>query len=141
MPNEMPTGRMLDAGLHLLDRQIIDAEGWNAGKVDDLEFTFPEDGKGPPVLTAVNAGPGALARRIGGRLGAWIESVHERLHPHEAPGPARISFGVVKRINNHVELTVSKADLEIDRFERWVRERVIEKIPGADRSPEEESRR
>jgi hypothetical protein len=48
---------------------------------------------------------------------------------------------VVKRINNHVELTVSKADLEIDRFERWVRERVIEKIPGADRSPEEESRR
>lgn len=141
MPEEKPAGRMLDAGLHLLDRQIIDSDGWNAGNVDDLEFAFPEDGTGPPVLTAIHAGPGALARRIGGRLGTWIESVHARLHPHEEPGPARISFGVVKRINNHVELTVPKVDLEIDRFERWVRERIIAKIPGSDRSPEEESRR
>jgi hypothetical protein len=131
----------IDAGLQLLDRQILDSEGWTAGNVDDLEFTFPEEAAGPPILTAILAGPGGLARRIGGRLGAWIESVHTRLHPSEHPGPARIPFGVVKRFDDHVEVAVPKSDLEIDRFERWVRERIISKIPGADRSPEEESRR
>jgi hypothetical protein len=134
-------GRMIDAGLQLLDRQILDSEGWMAGNVDDLELTFPEEGTGPPIVTAILAGPGALARRIGGRLGAWIESVQVRLHPNEQPGPARISFGVVKRFDNHVELSVPKEELEVDLLERWVREHIIEKIPGADRSPEEESKR
>ena len=124
-------GRMIDAGLHLLDRQILDCDGNMAGKVDDLEFTFPEEGSGLPIVAAIFAGPGALARRIGGRLGGWIESVHGRLHPHEDPGPARIPFGVVKHINNHVELSVPKEGLEVERFEAWVREKIIDRIPGA----------
>ncbi len=123
--------RVVDAGLILLDRQIIDKDGLMAGNVDDLELTFPEEGTGPPIVTAIYAGPGALARRVGGRLGDWIESVHARLHPSERPGPARIPFGVVKRFDNHVELTVSRSDLEVGRLERWVRERIIDKIPGA----------
>lgn len=123
--------RVVDAGLILLDRQIIDKDGLMAGNVDDLELTFPEEGTGPPIVTAIYAGPGALARRVGGRLGDWIESVHARLHPSEKPGPARIPFGVVKRFDNHVELTVSRSDLDVGRLERWVRERIIDKIPGA----------
>lgn len=128
-------GRMIDAGLQLLDRQILDSEERMAGNVDDLEFTLPEEGTGLPIVTAIYAGPGALARRIGGRLGKWIESVHARLHPHENPGPARIPFGVVKRINDHIELSVPKDELEIERFERWTRERIIDKVPGADQKP------
>jgi hypothetical protein len=123
-------GRVLDAGLSLLDRQIEDSDGRLYGKVDDLELLFP-DGGGPPVVTAILSGPGALARRIGGRIGAWLESVHARLHPDQAPGPARISFGVVKRIDHSVELSVSKGDLGDHLFEAWVREHVIGKIPGA----------
>ncbi|MFY9586655.1 MAG: hypothetical protein WAT66_04275 [Actinomycetota bacterium] len=130
---------MVDAGLMLLDRQIVDKDGLMAGNVDDLELTFPDEGTGPPMVTAIHAGPGALARRIGGRLGAWIESVHARLHPSEKPGPARIPFGVVKRFDNHVELTVSIEDLEVGRLERWVRERIIDRIPGAPDQPEVES--
>ena len=128
--------RVVDAGLMLLDRQIVDKDGLMAGNVDDLELVFPEEGTGPPIVTAIYAGPGALARRVGGRLGDWIESVHARLHPHEKPGPARIPFGVVKRFDNHVELTVARSDLEVGRFERWVRERIIDKIPGATDQPE-----
>ena len=124
-------GRMIDAGLQLLDRQIIDADGLMCGNVDDLELAFPEEGTGPPIVTAIFAGPGALARRIGGRLGDWIESVHARLHPHPDPGPARISFGVVKRINDHIDVSVPRDVLEVERLENWVRERIISKIPGA----------
>src|SRR4029450_8950181 len=56
------SGRILEAGLHLLDRQLIDADGRLAGKVDDLELEFPEGG-GPPVVTAILVGPGGSPRR------------------------------------------------------------------------------
>jgi hypothetical protein len=58
-------GRVLEAGLHLLDRQLIDADGRLAGKVDDLELEIPSGG-GPPVVTAILSGPGALSRRLVG---------------------------------------------------------------------------
>jgi sporulation protein YlmC with PRC-barrel domain len=128
-PTEAP-GRLMAAGLELLDAQIIDVDGLMAGNVDDLELTFPEEG-GPPIVSGILAGPGALAARIGGRIGLWLESVHARLHPKEQPGPARIPFGVVREVGNHVELTVSRSDLEVSRFENWVRDRVISRIPGA----------
>jgi hypothetical protein len=58
-------GRIFEAGLQLLDRQLIDKDGKHAGKVDDLQLEFPPDGGGPPVVTAILAGPGALSRRRG----------------------------------------------------------------------------
>jgi hypothetical protein len=131
VPNE-PGKRVIDAGLNLLDRQMVDKDGLMAGKVDDLELSFPQDGDGPPFVTAILAGPGALARQLGGRWGRWLESAHSRLHPSEQPGPARIAFGVVKRIDNHVEITVSRSELDVSRFEDWVRDRIISRIPGAE---------
>jgi hypothetical protein len=122
--------RVIDAGLNLLDRQILDKDGMMAGNVDDLELTVPSDG-GPPVITAILAGPGALARRLGTHVGRWLENVHSRLHPSEQPGPARIAFGVVTRIAEHVELAVSRGDLDVSRFEKWARDNIIGKIPGA----------
>lgn len=130
-------GRTIDAALSLLDRQIEDCDGGMAGKVDDLELTLPEDpAGGPPVVTAILAGPGALAHRLGGRLGLWLESVHARLHPSKAAAPARIPFGVVKRVEATVELSVPKGDLELSRFEDWVRDTFIGRIPGAERAAE-----
>ena len=128
-PEEAP-GRLLAAGLELLDLQMIDVDGMMAGNVDDLQLTFPEEG-GPPFVSRILAGPGALAGRLGGRVGRWLESVHRRLHPKEHAGPATVPFGVVKNIGNHVELTVSRSTLEVSRFEDWVRDRIISRIPGA----------
>jgi hypothetical protein len=125
---------VVDAALHLLDRQILDSDEMMAGTLDDLELTFPEAGSGPPFITAILAGPGALAGQIGGRIGRWLESVHARLHPSEHPGPARIPFGIVKRIGNHVEVSLPRADLDVSRFEKWVRDNIIGKIPGAYRA-------
>src|SRR2546426_5894659 len=46
------TGRPVDAGLDLLDRQLIDPDGRMAGNVDDLELAIPTEG-GRPVVTAI----------------------------------------------------------------------------------------
>ena len=128
-------GRVLDAGLHLLDRQLVDKDGRLAGKVDDLELTFPEGG-GPPQVTAILAGPGALSRRLGGRFGAWLEAVANRLRDGDDDHPARIPFAVVKQIGSAIDLSVAKAELETDRLEAWTRDRIIGKLPGADDAPE-----
>jgi sporulation protein YlmC with PRC-barrel domain len=127
------SGRVLEAGLHLLDRQLIDSDGRLAGKVDDLELEVPEGG-GPPVVTAILAGPGALSRRIGGRAGAWLEAVANRLRGDRRP--ARVPFGVVKRIESAVDLSVAKAELETNRLEAWTRDHLIGHLPGADDAPE-----
>jgi hypothetical protein len=81
-------------------------------------------------VTEILAGPGALARRIGGRLGAWLASVDARLRGG-SPDPAAVSFGVVARIDDHVTLTVSREEVATFGFEEWVRDHVIAKIPGS----------
>ena len=127
---EREAGRVVDAGLELLDRQMIDINERMAGNVDDLELTLPSDG-GPPTVTAILAGPGALARRIGGRIGNTIASIHERLRESGIEGPARVSFGAVTSVGSDVRLSVSRKELEIYRFERWARDTIIAKIPGS----------
>jgi sporulation protein YlmC with PRC-barrel domain len=128
-------GRTLEAALQLLDRQLVDADGRLAGKVDDLELTFP-DGGGPPLVTAILAGPGALSRRVGGRLGAWLEAVANRLREGDDRRPARVPFSAVTEIGSAIRLRVAKAELETDRLEAWTRDRIIGKLPGAGHAPD-----
>ena len=126
---------MVDAALELLDRQLIDSEGVAAGKVDDLELTEMADGS--LVVTAILSGPGALAPRLGGRLGAAWAAAFERLHPDTDPEPARISFGVVRELEGaQVRLTISRHHLEGNQLEHWIRDRFIRRIPGAGHEPE-----
>ena len=123
-------GRELYAARELLDHQIVDVDGMLAGKVDDLELDEGTKTKGPTVV-AILSGPGALSGQFGKRLGPWLASVQRRLHPDHEPGPARVTFGVVKRVREHVELSVSREELESTLAERWARDVIIDKIPGA----------
>lgn len=122
-------GTFMDAGLELLDRQIIDPDGRMAGKVDDLDVEFSDEPNAPPVVVGILSGPGALAPRIGGRLGASIAAAYGRIA--DEPHPNEISFGIVKRIDNHVEVVLPREELGIMGLEDWVWDKVISKIPGA----------
>ena len=123
------------AGLHLLDRQLLDCNGELAGKVDDLELHQTDAADGALVV-AILSGPGALAGRIGGRAGAWLGALHRRLHEDRDPGPARVPIEHVTRIADRVELDEPRRDLATDASERWARDVVITKIPGARRAAE-----
>lgn len=125
----------MDLALNLLDRHIVDNDGQPAGNVDDLEFEWPDGGAGPPFVGALLSGPGALSQRLGGRLGKWISSVHVRLNEGD-PQPARVSMGVVKRIGVKVELSLPASQLETWELQKWVRDKIILKIPGAKHAPE-----
>ena len=121
----------LDAGVALLDRQLVDKDGYLAGKVDDLEFDDPGEPSRRPRLTAILAGPGALAGRLGGPAGRWLAAVSVRLRAPGQQGPARVPWRDVDEVGSAVKLRVGRDQLGTDAGEDWVREHLIGRIPGA----------
>jgi sporulation protein YlmC with PRC-barrel domain len=118
-------------GFHLLDRQVLDRDGRPLGKVDDVEFAI--DGNGQIRLAALLLGPQALGERLGSRLGRLIADAARRLHPAEHPDPVRVPYEWVADIGSAVALSVPYDRLPEPTMEAWLREHVIDKIPGASR--------
>ena len=127
-------GRRIDAALRLLDRQLVDRDGRLAGKVDDLELTRRDDGT--LVVTAILTGPGALGPRLPGAVGRAMVAAWRRLHGDAVPGPGRVPFEQVTEIGSAVRLAASRRDLPTYPLERWAREQIVEKLPGAGHAPE-----
>lgn len=121
-------GRQYDAALHLLDRQLVDPDGHLVAKVDDLELAERADGR--LQVSAVLTGPGALGPRMKGRFGQWVVAVWSRLHPSETAQPGRIQMADVTRVDSAVHLGRRRDELAVDGFERWVRDHVVDRLPG-----------
>ena len=125
-------GRVLYAGLQLLDRQLVDRSGRLCGKVDDLELSEP-DPDGNRYVEALLSGPGALLGRTGHRrLGDWLRRfVAGAFADADGDDPVRMSFGRVVDIGNHISLDVGSEEAASFATERWVRDHVIGHIPGS----------
>jgi hypothetical protein len=134
MSADDPPNELL-AGLRLLDRQLLDVDGCPAGKVDDLELDLANP-DGQPGVVAILSGPGALAGRVGGRIGTWLGALHRRLQDEPARGAARLPFQIVRRIDEEVEVRLSRDRLESNHGEEWTRDVIISKIPGARHAPQ-----
>jgi sporulation protein YlmC with PRC-barrel domain len=125
-------GRVLHAGLQLLDRQLVDRHGRLAGKVDDLELSEPDE-HGAIHVTAILTGPGALMLRVGRtRLGTWLRRVATVVVPGEGDDPGRIPFARVSDIGDHVTVSLDREQLASFGGERWVRDHIVSHIPGSD---------
>jgi sporulation protein YlmC with PRC-barrel domain len=132
MTHPLPTE--LDAGLALLDRQIVDSDGRMVAKVDDVELEQRDDGR--IVVTGLLTGPGALGPRIGGAVGVLSRATWSRLAGRDADRPRRIGYEHVVELGTVITLAVSRRTVDVDGFETWVRERLIKAIPGASKEPE-----
>jgi sporulation protein YlmC with PRC-barrel domain len=120
-------GRLLDAQLHLLDRQVIDNDGVPVTTVDDLELSGPAletelaPGTAAPVLTALLTGPVLGTRIFGGRPPS------SRL--------IRIPWADVSEVGVVLKLGVSGEHLDAGWVERWIRDKIIARIPGGRHDP------
>ena len=119
----------LRVDFHLLDRQIVDVAGAKVGKVDDVEFDTGPDGR--ITVAALLVGQEVLGRRIGGRLGRWMAGMARRLRSDSDPSPLRIPFEHVTEVGSEITLGLRADVLETAPLETWLRERLIERIPGA----------
>ena len=109
-----------DLRSHLLDRQIVDRDGFPVGIVDDVEFELPGETGDPPAITALLTGR-ALVDRIFG----------------DVPEPSRltaISAGLVESVGVVVRLSAGRDSLrDLLWFERWARDHIVSRIPGSGR--------
>ena len=130
MPDRTRSRRVLHAGLNLLDRQLLDRDEVTCGKVDDVELAEAEDGT--LYAAAILCGPGALLERSGhARLGGWLRRSVAAAYPWGREDPGRIGFEHVTELGDHVALDLSHEELATFAAERWVRDHLTGKIPGA----------
>ncbi len=121
-----PPGQVLDARLHLLDRQVLDVDGVPVTTVDDLEVDGVERTRDketePPHLTALLTGPVLATRIFGGRppRNRWV----------------RVPWSDVSEAGVVISLGVPGEGLEATWEERWVRDHIIRRIPGGAHAPE-----
>ena len=133
--HDLPAGRRVWAALELLDRQLIDRRGRLVGKVDDVEFATGDDPGALPHVSALLAGVGALANHIGGELGPALAAAERRL-AHAQRSPSRVDYALVNDLASAVHLNAERDDLDTNRAERWTRDVIIDKIPGAHHAAE-----
>jgi hypothetical protein len=117
--------RVVDARLHLLSRQVVDLEGEPVTTVDDLELVG-EDGDevvpgAPARLAALLTGPVLVTRVLGGTppSSRW----------------ERIDWSDVESWGVDLRLRVRSDALDLDWPERWLRTRLIGRIPGGRHDP------
>lgn len=115
--------------LRLLDRRVVDADGEPLGRVDDL--ALERDGTSARLVSIV-MGPEALGARLGGVLGQLVAGA-ARLRP-EGAGAPEVRLEEVDSVDVEVRLRAHRRDLSFPRSEGWVRDHIIARLPGAERS-------
>jgi hypothetical protein len=123
-----PPGRLMDARLHLLDRQVLDSDGEPVGIVDDLDLDgitvgTPVDRQSPPPrISGILTGKVLATRIFGG------QPPRSKLQP--------LPWRVVAKVGTVVQLGDDELPLDGLWFERWLRDHVIAHIPGGHRAAE-----
>jgi hypothetical protein len=131
-PEPPQPGRVLDARLSLLDRQVLDADEVPLCTLDDLELEPADDGgrddrdrpagAATVLVTGILSGPVLRTRIFGGR-----------------PPSSRwetIAWRHVRDLGTAVRLAVRGDDLDLTWPERWTRDHVVGRIPGGRHDPE-----
>ncbi|GAB3302984.1 hypothetical protein EK0264_02495 [Epidermidibacterium keratini] len=104
---------VIDANLHLLDRQIVDSDGLLAGKVNDLELTI-EDGR--VRVTGILAGlPALLPRFASGDRQRTLLEAWRMLGVTRADRliPGRIEVSKVECLDSAVHLNCGRDEVAV----------------------------
>ncbi len=119
---------MLRLAREVLDKQLKDVQGENAGRVDGVVIEL-RDGK-LPRLAYVEVSPITLLSRFSRRLGLWYARVDRRFG--EGRGvPFRIPWSRVTHGGPTLVVDLLVEATPINGFEDWLRRHIIERIPGA----------
>jgi len=107
----------------LVDNQLVDSEGERITKVAGVEAELRENTR--PVVRALLVGPEPLARRIEPRVGwlvQWITGGRREV---------RIPWERVDNLSPDVKLNVAASATGATHAEDWIREKIIDRIPGS----------
>ncbi|WIE79236.1 MULTISPECIES: hypothetical protein [unclassified Curtobacterium] len=120
-------GRVLDAQLHLLDRQVQDPTGEPVMTVDDIELDADDlrdviGGEAQPRVVALLTGPVLGTRIFGGRP--------PRSRFESVPWHDITDIGITVTTSRQAE------EYDLTWHERWFRQHVVGRIPGGRHAPQ-----
>jgi sporulation protein YlmC with PRC-barrel domain len=108
----------------VLDQEVIDRDGNPMGKVDGIVLRL-ETG-GPARVDSLRVGGTTLLWRLHAGLARWME---RRLGGEGHV--TRIPWAKVLKIGIDVKVDVVAEESPAYHWERWVRERIVRRIPGS----------
>ena len=111
----------------VLDKQVVDPNGDNAGRVDGMILEV-RDGA-PPRVVAIEISPITFLARFSRRLAVWYAKRDARLGNGRGT-PFRIPWENIQRSKLSVLIDRAVDDTPINAFEDWLRARIIDRIPG-----------
>ena len=118
----------MDLVCEVLDNQLIDRNGRRMGKVDGIVLEVREGQ--PPRVTALMTGGPTLAYRLHPRLGTWMQALARRWSPTGGQA-VRIPWAKVRDVGIDIELDLQAEETGALAWERWVRDHIVDRLPGA----------
>jgi sporulation protein YlmC with PRC-barrel domain len=112
----------------ILDKQLVDARQRRIGKVDSLVLEGRDDE--PLRLAFIEVGAMTLGRRLHPRLERWAAAIERRLGVGKGK-PFRIPYEKVRATGIDVDVDIDVERTPILAWQRWLREKIIRRIPGA----------
>lgn len=110
----------------LLDQQIIDCTGRKLGKVDGVVLELDDDEL--PRVAFLELGGPVLARRLGPRWERWAVKLNRFFGVRREPR-YRIAFEKVLDVGIDLQVTFDGRDEPPLDWERWLRDRILSKLP------------
>jgi len=111
----------------VLDEQIKDVNGVNAGRVDGIVLEL-RDGK-PPRVAYVEVSPITLLSRFSMRLAHWFAPIDRRFGAGRGV-PFRIPWTRLRRDGPTLRMDLDVEHTPIQAFEDWLRAKIVDHIPG-----------
>lgn len=113
----------------VLDKQLVDRHGAKMGRVDGIVAEL-RPGL-PPEVIAIETGSVAMARRIGERAGSWVTRLAVTIGGQQYARPYRIPWLRIRSIEVDIEVDVDAGDTPLAHWQRWLRDHIVGRIPGA----------
>ena len=111
----------------VLDKQVIDRNRRNVGRVDGVTLELRDDGRPPRVASVVLGGEVTMRRlgRLPARLAAWLRGV---LAPAVA-GPTTVPWESVTEIGKEIQIDAEAEATPALALELWLRDNVVCRVP------------
>ena len=118
----------MDVIRDVLDKQLVDLANTPLGMVDGIIMEWRDGAR--PRLIGIDVGGGAAVRRLGARVGRWVTWLERRWGARRGE-PVRMAWSELRHFGVDVRVD-ARADVapSLD-WERWVRDHIIARIPGA----------
>jgi hypothetical protein len=120
--------KKLDFSRDILDKQVVDRDETKMGRIDGIVLELRGDQ--PPRVDMIEMGFVVLARRVGPRIERWVEWL--RHFSIRKTARQRVAWAKVMEINpHHVKLDLAALETPAFDWERWLRDRVVNRIEKA----------